>query len=231
MPPSDSHSARQLVIFDCDGTLLDSQQAVVQAVQDALAACGQPPSTRARILQSYGLPPDAAMQLYAPAADARTRRRLIRAWQDATRALERQADKGQVLFAGMRDLVTSLAEDPDTMLGIVTMRSRKGLERVLEVYELAACFQVSKTADDGPAKPAPDLLLDAMRACQVSAAITVMVGDTHYDMEMAQAANVCALGVAWGYQEGEELLRAGAACVLDTPLALLQFLRRRAWRD
>ena len=230
MTRAKSRAARQLVIFDCDGTLVDSQQAVVQAVQDALAACGQPPTTRAIILRSYGLPLDAAMELYAPAADAAQRRTLIRAWQDATRAVELQADRGQVLFAGMRDAVVRLAEDSDTMLGIVTMRSRKGLERVLQVSGLAPCFRISKTADDGPPKPAPDLLLDAMQACGAAASDTVMVGDTNYDMQMAQAAGVCALGVAWGYQDTSELTQAGAAHILDTPLSLLQFLRQRAWR-
>ncbi|MCY4504497.1 MAG: HAD-IA family hydrolase, partial [Hyphomicrobiales bacterium] len=106
----------------------------------------------------------------------------------------------------------------------------KGLERVLNFYELADCFRVARTADDGPAKPAPDLLLDAMRQCNAPPEATVMVGDTHYDMQMARAAGAHALGVAWGYQDSADLLEAGAAEVLDTPLALLQFLRRRAWQ-
>jgi phosphoglycolate phosphatase len=97
------------------------------------------------------------------------------------------------------------------------MKSRRGLNRVVDAYDIRPFFKVLKSADDGPGKPAPDLMFDAMRETGVTAAQTLMIGDTSFDIMMAKAAGARAIGVGWGYQTVDELEASGADDIAQTP--------------
>ncbi len=214
----------RLVVFDCDGTLVDSQQAIVAATETALSAFGLPTPERQSILHAVGLPVDVALGHHAPDADDATLAQVISLFRETYQKLSQQDDRGQVMFDGMHDLICDLGQLPQTQLAIVTMKSRRGLNRVVGAYDIRDYFQALKSADDGPGKPAPDLLLDAMAECGVAPQQTVMVGDTSFDMLMAKAAGAYAVGVAWGYQDVDELLDAGADEIAETPEKLRQIL-------
>ena len=214
----------RLVVFDCDGTLVDSQQAIVRSTETALSAFDLPTPERRAILYAVGLPVDVAMRRHAPDVDDATVGKIIELFRDTYRDLSLQDDRGQIMFDGMHDLICTLGQQDETLLAVVTMKSRRGLGRVVDAYNIRDYFQSLKSADDGPGKPAPDLLIDAMAECGVTPAQTVMVGDTSFDMLMAKAANVRAIGVGWGYQDIDELEEAGADDSVVTPDALAQLL-------
>ncbi len=214
----------RLIVFDCDGTLVDSQHAIVSATDTTLAAFSLPTPRREAILHAVGLPVEVALRRHAPDVDESTLAQIIERFKNTYHDMSQQIDKGQVMFDGLHDLICDLAALPETRLAIVTMKSRRGLTRVVDAYNIAPLFQSLQSADDGAGKPAPDLLLAAMRECDVAAADTIMVGDTGFDVLMAKAAGVRAIGVGWGYQSIEELLEAGADDIANTPQDLRAFL-------
>ena len=215
----------RLIVFDCDGTLVDSQQAIVSATSEAFEVVGVAVPTREDILSAVGLPIEVAMRRHAPEADDTQIDEILTLYRAAHIRLSQQSDRGQVLFDGMKEIIEMLGAEPDTRLGIVTMKSRRGLNRVVDAYGIREYFATLKSADDGPGKPAPDLLLDAMAECDVTAAQTVMIGDTSFDMIMAKAANAYAIGVGWGYQSVEEVVEAGADAVAEQPEKLVELLK------
>ncbi len=215
----------RLLVFDCDGTLVDSQQAIITATETALSAFKMPLPERKQILRAVGLPADVAMRRHATGVDDTLLAEMADVFRETYHHLSQQNDKGQVMFDGMYDLICALAGEEDTLLGIVTMKSRRGLNRVVEAYDIRRHFQTLKSAEDGPGKPAPDLLLEAMAECDMNAASTMMIGDTSFDMMMAKGANVYAIGVAWGYQDVDELEAGGADIIAHTPEELAEILR------
>ena len=215
----------RLIVFDCDGTLVDSQQTIVTATQTALAAFDLPCPKRRNILYAVGLPIDVALRRHAPDVGDDVLPEIITVYRDTYTALLQQNDRGQIMFDGMRDLICNLGDMGDTFLGIVTMKSRRGLNRVVDAYEIRKYFQTLKSADDGPGKPAPDLLLAAMGECGVTAEQTIMVGDTGFDMMMAKSAGACAIGVSWGYQDIDELEESGADHIVESADALATLLQ------
>ena len=101
------------------------------------------------------------------------------------------------------------------MLGLATGKSRRGVDQILKMHDLGDYFSTIKTADDGPGKPNPQILLDAMVENGVDPGETVMIGDTTFDILLAKNAGVFGIGVKWGYHEPSELMEAGALRVID----------------
>lgn len=210
----------RLIVFDCDGTLVDSQQTIITATETALAEHDFAPPPRRDILYAVGLPLDTALRRHAPQATDDQIINMLDVYRETSQQLVQQNDRGQVMFEGMREQIVDLGIMDDTLLGIITMKSRRGLNRVVDAYEIRQYFQVLKSADDGPGKPAPDLMLDAMAETGTNAEQTLMVGDTSFDIMMAKAAGTLAIGVGWGYQTVDELQEAGADAIAETPDAL-----------
>jgi len=211
-----------LVVFDCDGTLVDSQHAIIAATEYALTRANLPIPERKKILNAVGLPLDAALQRHAPDADADLLAKIVEDYREESVRLAQHDTRGQIMFPGMRDLIVGLGQEKQVRLGMVTMKSRRGVERVVDAYDIRPFFHALKSADDGPGKPAPDLLLEAMRELDIPASRTMMIGDTSFDMLMARAAGTYAIGVSWGYQTVEELEESGAHEIVASPEELAQ---------
>ncbi|MGC6535096.1 MAG: HAD family hydrolase, partial [Parvibaculales bacterium] len=169
------------------------------------------------ILYAVGLPVDVAMRRHVPEATDDQIVSMLDVYRETYQNLVQQDDRGQVMFDGMREQIVELGGMDDTLMGIITMKSRRGLNRVVDAYDIRNYFQVLKSADDGPGKPAPDLMLDAMAETGTTAAQALMVGDTSFDIMMAKAAGTTAIGVGWGYQTVDELTDAGADAIAETP--------------
>jgi phosphoglycolate phosphatase len=214
-----------MVVFDCDGTLVDSQHGIIAATAFALEQEGLVMPPREKVLGAVGLPIEVALKRHAPDADADMLARILDNYRAESVRLAGQDDRGQVMFPGMQDIVRWLGSEDNVVMGIVTMKSRRGLNRVVDAYDIRPFFQSLKSADDGPGKPAPDLLLDAMSELGVKHEQTVMVGDTSFDMMMARAAGCYAVGVGWGYQSVEELEESGAHEIVMTPDDLRETLK------
>ncbi|HXJ08990.1 MAG TPA: HAD-IA family hydrolase [Burkholderiales bacterium] len=182
----------RLIVFDWDGTLIDSAGTIVQCIQDAARDMGLevPAAERARHVIGLGLHdslrhavPGLALERYRDFADHYRRHFLAR--QDSMR-----------LFPGVRVLLEELKKD--RLLAIATGKSRRGLDRALDADGLRRFFADSRCADETTPKPHPAMLLELMQALQIAKQNTLMVGDTTHDLEMARAAGVDALAVTYG---------------------------------
>lgn len=206
-------SRPKLVVFDCDGTLVDSQHAICAAMAHACRTHGVPAPADAAMRRTVGLPLEQAIALampdHAPDDHARLTVYFREAWVDMRDARLHE----EPLFPGMLAALDAFAA-AGVPLGVATGKPRRGLDATLERHGLAHRFRVLKTADDGPGKPHPAILLDALAETSVAASEAVMIGDTSYDMAMARAAGVRAVGVGWGYHAAAELLASGAERVV-----------------
>jgi len=191
----------RLIVFDWDGTLIDSAGTIVQCIQDAARDMGLevPAAERARHVIGLGLHdslthavPGLAAERYREFADHYRRHFLAR--QDA-----------MLLFPGVRALLEELKKE--RLLAIATGKSRRGLDRALDADDLRRFFSDSRCADETTPKPHPAMLLELMEALQIEKRNTLMVGDTTHDLEMARAAGVDALAVTYGAHP-EDGLRA-----------------------
>lgn len=204
-----------LVIFDVDGTLVDSQNMIAATMNGAFDAVGLALPAREAVLGIIGLSLPEAVDRLHPGLDAAT----IAVAADAYRTtyMEQQFRLAETapLYPGAREALEALAAEPDLLLGIVTGKSRRGLDAILATHGLADLFAVLRTADDGPSKPHPFMVVDAVSALGGDPAATVVIGDTGFDMAMARAAGSLALGVSWGYNSRAELEAAGAHAIAD----------------
>jgi len=215
----------RLVIFDVDGTLVDSQGSIVAAMSAAFGTQGLETPERAQVLSIVGLSLDHAMLRLAPELEAAGRARLVDAYKAAYHAhrLEQGAAHAP-LFPGVAEMLESLSGHPEILLGIATGKSRRGLDALIEAHGLERHFVTRQVADDHPSKPHPSMIEAALAEAGVAAAEAVMVGDTSYDMDMARAAGVAGLGVSWGYHAPEALGNARSVIhsFTDLPAALEQ---------
>lgn len=205
-----SNAPLRLVVFDVDGTLVDSQADILGAMRLAFEGQGLPAPDHAQTLGVVGLSLDVLMPRLVPEADAGTLARLVQGYKDAYMAL-RAENTGAVsspFYPGAREALEALHAMPDVFLGVATGKSRRGLDKLIEAHGLEGMFLTQQVADFHPSKPHPSMLLQALRDTGVEAAHAVMLGDTSYDMEMAQAANITGIGVSWGYHGPDRLSAA-----------------------
>lgn len=216
-----------LIVFDCDGTLTDSQHLIVQAMRLTFQGAGLAVPGRADILRTIGLSVPDTLQVLARDQYPETRNELARSFREWCMALRRQPNAEEPLFEGAASLLFSLAAWDNVLLGIATGKSRRGVERFIEQNGLRGVFATVQTADDAPSKPHPAMLLQAMEETGAPPGSTVMVGDTSYDMIMAACANVAGIGVSWGYHSPADLERSGAKVVASSFHALEALLAGR----
>lgn len=208
----------KLVIFDVDGTLVDSQAHILAAMARAFESRGLPVPGRARTLAIVGLSLPVAMARLAPDASVPEIDALVEAYRTAF-AVTRDtagAAPSMPLYPGARDALERLGARDDVLLGVATGKSGRGLAHVLAEHGLADVFVTRQTADGHPSKPNPSMVLAAMAETGAVPSRTVMIGDTTFDVDMAGAAGVAAIGVAWGYHAAPDLAAAGAATVLPS---------------
>lgn len=202
----------RLAIFDCDGTLIDSQHAIVAAMGSAFEAVALPAPVRAICLSVVGLSLPEAMAQLLPDAPADLHLDLSEHYKRAFRALRSGGTLHEPLYEGIADLLAGLEAD-GWLLAVATGKSDRGLQWALEHHGLAGRFVSLQTADRHPSKPHPSMIEMALSDAGVARENAVMIGDTSFDMLMARAANVRPLGVGWGYHDEATLLEAGALSV------------------
>jgi phosphoglycolate phosphatase len=221
-------STPKLIVFDCDGTLVDTQYIITEVMRLAFVDTGLAAPDRAAILRTIGLSLPETMAELAPEHCPVVRNELVRSYRENYKALRRNAPAPEPMFLGAASLLQRLSGRDDLVLGLATGKSRRGVLRFLEQNGLDRVFATVQTADDAPSKPHPAMLFQAMEETGISADAAVMVGDTCHDMRMAASANVPAIGVAWGYHTAAELQRAGAKMIARSFAALAETLE--GWR-
>lgn len=193
----------KLVLFDVDGTLVDSQAHIVAAMEMAFQEAGKTPPDRNQILSIVGLSLDMAFLKLAPDLSPQNRNDLVEGYKSAFQFIRRTKPISP-LYDGAKDCLDVLANTKDIVLGIATGKSRRGLDHVLESHGLNGVFATEQVADFHPSKPHPAMAFTAME--ETGADAGVMIGDTTFDLEMGRAAGLAAIGVSWGYHPVSALL-------------------------
>jgi len=199
-------SELRLVIFDVDGTLVDSQAEIIAAMTLAFASEGIAMPDRAAVLAIVGLSLDEAFSALCPDITLTQRSRLVDAYKNAFVSLRSENKEMGPLFPGAMEAIKALQAQDHTLLAVATGKSRRGLDKVLERHGLAGVFHSEQVADHHPSKPNPSMILTALNETGVAPARAVMLGDTTFDMDMARAAGIRKIGVTWGYHAAEALL-------------------------
>lgn len=203
----------RLIVFDMDGTLVDSGRVICDAMDKAFAACGLPSPGDEATRRIIGLRVEEAVAVLAPHSGPDMVERLTQQYKQAYHDARTSGIFPESLYPGVATMLAQLQGIGFT-LGVATGKSRRGLDAALERYDLARFFSTLQTADEPPGKPHPAMLLRAVDEAGVDAHETAMVGDTTYDVLMARAAGARAVGVPWGFHQPEELASAGAELII-----------------
>lgn len=214
----------KLVLFDCDGTLVDS----LHLIHDCMASTFRefrhaepdPEQTKSII----GLTLDTAIaRLLGRDVDSEVIAITARYKAHFARVRDEGAFR-EPMFDGIGELLAQLEARPDVILGVVTGKSRRGLGAVLKLHGLERSFFTMRTADDCPSKPHPAMVTECCGETGIDPADTLVVGDAVFDMQMAKTAGAAGIGVAWGYSTPAALRTAGAKVVIGRPDELLDWV-------
>ena len=214
----------RLVVFDCDGTLVDGQAAICETMEQAFASAGLVAPDRQQVRRMVGLSLPYALRELAPDASDDERQAVVEAYKIGFRDLRLSGALREPLFEGIGALIEELDAE-NRLLAVATGKSDRGLHACLDTHGIKHRFVSLQTADRHPSKPHPAMLEAALVDAGVAPGEAVMIGDTSFDMEMAVAAGVRAIGVSWGYHEPQELFDTGASAVADTARQLGDMIR------
>ena len=202
---------RRLVIFDVDGTLVDSQDSIVASLSAAYAAEGIGLPPRAELLSIVGLSLPIAFSTLLPGEPEERIARMVEGYKTSYLDFRKRSrgEAGAPLYPGARDAVIDL-RTRGYVLGVATGKARRGVDHFIRGHGLEGAFVAVQTADDAPSKPHPGMVLNCLAAAEVAPHDAVIVGDTEFDMAMGRAAGVRRIGVEWGYHPPERVRRGGA---------------------
>lgn len=208
-----------LIVFDWDGTLMDSTAAIAESIQAACADVGVAVPTRELASHVIGLSLMGAVQTVAPDLDEAGCQRLAERYRYHFLARDHQL----VLFEGARELLKELRER-GYCLAVATGKARRGLDRVLAQSGLAPDFDATRCADETFSKPHPGMLLELMDELMCVPERTLMIGDTTHDLLMARNAGVASLAMSYGAHPLSALVAESPRAVFDSMSALREWL-------
>ena len=213
----------RLIVFDWDGTLVDSTAIIARAIQLACRDVGEPAPDDARARYVIGLGLADALRHVAPGLPKERHGELASAYRTHYLGQENAIP----LFAGAADLLCEL-QAAGHLLAIATGKTRKGLDRALTQQGVARRFVASRCADEGPAKPDPAMLLHLMERVGASRDKTLMIGDTTHDLELAQRAGASSVAVAYGAHTADGFARFAPLATVYSVAELGGWLRMNA---
>lgn len=198
----------KLIIFDFDGTLVDSRSLILESHRIVFADFQLPAPAPADSLALVGKSLNVILtELAGPTAPIAE---MVRAYDLLLPQLRADPAFAEQAFDGVGDLLHELKARPDVVLGLATGHRSDTVAPALDALRWSGLFQTIQAADTAPSKPHPGMLLQAMAATGITPSDTLFIGDTTFDMEMAQAARLRSIGVAWGYHRTDRLMAAGA---------------------
>jgi len=212
----------QLVVFDWDGTLMDSTHSIVAAIQGACRDLDLPVPTASSASWVIGLSLEAALRRAVPELT----QALVPRFLERYRIHYLLRDPELRLFDGVTELLQALAGQ-GVRLAVATGKSRVGLDRALAATGMRGLFDATRTADETFSKPHPAMLQELMQELDVAREGVVMIGDTSHDLRMAANAGVHGLGVSYGAHTADELMGCQPQAVVDSVPALDAWLKPR----
>ena len=205
----------KLVVFDMDGTMIDTQALISEHMAATFLGAGLDAPTAAQSRRVIGLSLPIALARLANTDDAVLIDKLVDDYRAHYRASLITDGDREGLFPGALEALSALRAQDDVLLGIATGKGLNGVHRILALHGLTDYFVTLQTPDHNPSKPHPGMLETAMRETGATPAETVMIGDTTFDIEMGVAAGCRTIGVTWGYHEPRELIAVGADAMID----------------
>jgi phosphoglycolate phosphatase len=199
----------KLAVWDVDGTLVDSRALIFDSAKAMFDVMGLPAPVYEDVRQIVGLSLAVGLRQLLPLMPPDQIDRAVAGYKDAFQDLHRRPDSQAHLYDGAAECLERLKQD-GWLIAMATGKSRRGVDSTLEMHGWADLFDSTHCADDGPGKPHPAMLRDAMRALGCTPAQTIMIGDTAHDMRMAKSAGVYAQGVSWGFHTAAEVQAGGA---------------------
>jgi phosphoglycolate phosphatase len=213
----------ELLVFDWDGTLMDSAAAIVASIQESCRDLGLPVPERERAAHVIGLGLKDALSYAVPELPPQDYGKLAERYRHHFLARDPVIE----MFPGMREMLAELRQR-GYRLAVATGKSRAGLDRVLEAQQLKPYFDSSRCADETHPKPHPAMLQELMQELATAPDATLMIGDTAHDLQMAQSARVPALAVSYGAHPKDSLAAFQPLACIDTPQELAPWLARNA---
>jgi phosphoglycolate phosphatase len=204
----------RFIIFDMDGTLIDSVGLIVETVTAAFNAINEPVPTETAIRAISGITASEAMGILAPSASPARVQEILDSYR--THYRQRAGVAREPMFQGALDALDRLQRRKDTILAVATGKGYQGAVTLLQRHNLLDRFHSVETPDHNRGKPDPQMIETAMEKAGATRAETVMIGDTVHDIRMAKAAGVKAIGVAWGYHTVFDLNEAGADVIIES---------------
>lgn len=200
----------KLVLFDCDGTLVDSVNVIHTCMERTFEDFGLERPALAHTKSIIGLTLDIAIaQMLDRSFDEEISAMTAR-YKEHFMLHRQNGGALENTYDGIIPLIAELAARDDVLLGVVTGKSRRGLSAILEHHGMTRSFFTTRTADDCPSKPHPAMVLECCAEAGITPDATIVIGDAIYDMQMAASAGARGIGVSWGYAPVEALLAAGA---------------------
>ncbi|WP_298464399.1 HAD-IA family hydrolase [uncultured Erythrobacter sp.] len=213
----------RLAVFDCDGTLVDGQADICDTMVQAFERAELPAPNRNDVRRIVGLSLQVAIRELSPGIGENDAKNVVEFYKSGYFARREEGLLREPLYDGIGDLLAALHKD-GWQLAVATGKSDRGLNSVLAAHGLTDLFISLQTADRHPSKPHPAMLEAALFEAGATPDQAVMIGDTTFDIDMARAANVRSIGVAWGYHETHELTQAGATAIANEVAELEQLL-------
>jgi phosphoglycolate phosphatase len=211
----DEVSELKLVVFDCDGTLVDSQHAIFRSMSGAFARYGLPNLSRDSVRRIVGLSLHNAISVLVPEANSDLIENIRLAYSDEWKKMRANESLEEPLFPGALNAILQV-EEAGWLLGVATGKSYDGVVATLSRYGILDKFITIQASDKVMlGKPNPEMIFAALDETNVDKSHAVMIGDTTFDIDMAINAGVCAIGVNWGYHDANELIASGAQCVIN----------------
>jgi len=209
----------RLIIFDWDGTLMDSETQIVHAMSAAIDEMGLQKRSIDQCRNIIGLGLKEAIDALYPGRDEAFRQQFVECYRHHWFSNAQTSE----LFPGARETLHLLKES-GFVLAVATGKGRAGLDKVLLATELEAVFSATRCSDEARSKPHPQMLLEILQELDIEPCQALMVGDTEYDLSMAMGAGVAPIAVSYGVHERERLLEYQPLTCLDNISELVDWL-------
>ena len=214
----------KLVLFDCDGTLIDSAAVIHASMEKTFVEAGYPVPDIDQTKSVIGLTLDIALSRMLERDIDDQIMHMVGRYKHHSLTKRAAEDCHEPFYEGVWELLDQLRRVDDVLLGVVTGKSRRGLNNLIAKHELEPAIIASRTADECPSKPHPAMVLECCAETGMDPAQTLVIGDAIYDMQMAVNAGATAVGVDWGYSDRKSLTVAGAHHVVSNPFELLPII-------
>ena len=205
---------KKLVLFDYDGTIVDSAKMIVKGAIEAFRMCGLPDPDTNKVRENIGKPLATALDAYSPKGYEVKPEMISNAYRKWYAEQGRLGLQDEPLFPGMFKLINDLKNNKEFLIGVATNKSRIALNNGLKKHNLKDIFDITLTMDEANAKPDPDMAIQAMSKLNIQKKSTIIVGDTINDIGLGVNAGINSIGVAWGYNSIEMLRNEGANFII-----------------